>query len=339
MIKKENAVKNVTLADIARETGFSVNTVSHALNNKSDISEKTKSYIVDVAKRMNYITNLSAKSLRSGRTNSIAIIVGDISNPHFSIMIKEMEKRLNGYSYNAIIINTDENEEQEKKAIISAISKNVDGIILCPTQKSHTNIDFLNQTEIPYVLFGRRFKDISTNYVICDDINGGFAAAEHLIRKNHKKILFINAPLYISSAIDRLEGIKNAFEKYQIDSDNLKVFEIDVTENADRIWDLLQENNDCTGIICFSDIIAMQVSYFLKRQNKNVPEDVSVVGFDNIASKFYFPLMITSVSSSKTNMSVKAVECIMDIIDNNDTALHQHILPTKIVERDSTGEA
>ncbi len=197
-------MRNITLSDIAKKTGYSVNTISHALRDKPDIAPKTKEHIRNVANEMGYIVNISAAALRNGRSRSVAIIVGDISNPHFAIMIKEMENALRASGYNAITINTDEDEELEKQAITSAISKNVDGIILCPVQKSRDNIEYLSSLNIPYVLIGRRFEGISSNYVICDDLNGGFVAAEHLINLGHKKILFINAPEYISSSRDRL---------------------------------------------------------------------------------------------------------------------------------------
>ncbi len=329
---------NVKMSDIAKRCGCSVNTVSHALNGKSDISEKTKKFICDTAREMGYIANSSAGALRSGKSRSIAIIVGDISNPHFSIIIKEMESRLREFSYNAIIMNTDEDEEIERAAIISAISKSVDGILICPVQKTKKNIEFLEQSHVPYMLFGRHFSDIDSSFVVCDDENGGFAAAEYLIDKGHRNILFINAPEYISSAADRHMGALRAFEEKGMPKALLRHIVSPTLGGDESMADILRENAECTAIICFSDLIAMQVCYLLKRMGKDVPRDISVVGFDNIASKFYFPLMISSVTSSKTKMSIKAVECMMDIIDGKKNEPHKVILPTKIVERESTSE-
>ncbi len=329
-------MRNVTLADIAKATGYSINTVSHALHDKPDISKKTKEYITRVADDMGYIANAGAGALRSGRSKSVAIIVGDISNPHFAIMIKEMEAMLRRYGYNAIIMNTDEDEALEKAAIVSAISKSVDGILLCPVQQSTANIDFLNKVDMPYVLFGRRFGDIDTHYVICDDYNGGFVAAEHLLRNNHHDILFINAPRHISSAHERLQGIHAAFAAAGVDIARLQYAEVPAADNAERIPEILAQYAFCTAIICFSDLVALQVSHVLKTNGKQVPQDVAIVGFDNIASKFQFPLMITSVSSSKTKMSIAAVDAIMHIINNKPADRCQTILPTKLIEREST---
>ncbi len=329
-------MKKVRLIDIANKTGYSVNTVSHALKDKADISETTKKYISGVAKEMGYIANVSASSLRSGKSRSIAIVVGDISNPHFSIMIKEMESKLRLFGYNAIIMNTDEDEEIEYNAIVSAIAKNVDGIIICPAQKGLDNIKFLEKSGIPFILIGRRFKDYKTDYVICDDENGGYCAADYLFKLGHKNLLFINAPLNISSADERYQGVQRLFKEKNIPLENLGYFEVPLFNNQKLLKDILSADLKYSAIICFSDIIAMQVCHILKSKNINVPGDISVMGFDNIASKFTFPLMITSVTSSKTKMSEVAVDSILKKIENKNFGRVNTILSTKVVEREST---
>lgn len=331
-------MKGITLADIAKATGYSVNTVSHALHDKPDISEDTKAKIKAKAEEMGYIINTSASALRSGKTKSIAIIIGDIANPFFSILIKEMEKCLRAYHYNSLVLNTDEDEALEREAIISAISKNVDGIILCAVQKSRNNLEFLKKAGIPYLLIGRYFQGDDSAYVVCDDFNSGYVAAKHLIDLNHKKLLFINAPVYISGAYLRQEGAKRAIMDAADQDVSLSIAQIDALGNADRICPILDEYADCTGIICFSDMIAMQVCHFLKALGKQVPRDVSVIGFDNIVSRLLSPLMLTSVSVSKTSMSVKAVDTLMKIIEGETDSLHQHILPTRVITWDSTAE-
>ena len=331
-------MKSVTLSDIAKKTGYSINTVSHALLDKPDISEKTKEYIRATANEMGYIANTAAGALRSGKSKSVAIIVGDISNPHFAIMIKEMEARLRKYGYNAFILNTDEDEKTERSAIISAISKNVDGIIMCPVQKSQANIEFLNKNGVKYVLFGRRFEKSKSSYVICNDYNSGYLAAEHLISLGHRELLFINGPSYVSSARERLEGALAAAEKSGLESGAVKNMELRLNETNTAVQAVLESNPSRSGIICFSDIIALKVCFILKKMGKTVPDDFSVIGFDNIASRFFLPLMLTSATSSKTKMSVKAVDALMDIINNPTAEPLSFVLPTKLIRRETTAK-
>ena len=163
---------SVTLKDIAQATGFSANTVSRALADKPDISEETKKVIREKASEMGYIANALASFLRSGVSRNIAIIVGDISNPHFSVMVKEMQTLLQRKGYNSIIFNTDEKAAMERQAITTSLSQNVDGIILCPAPGGEENIRFLQMHDKPFVMIGRHFSGQDASYVVCDDVNG-----------------------------------------------------------------------------------------------------------------------------------------------------------------------
>lgn len=163
-------------------------------------------------------------------------------------------------------------------------------------------------------------------------------AAQHLLELNHKKLLFINGPLHISSAHLRLEGVKKAVSDAGKGSAVLKTAQIAPTDCADDILPILKKHADCTGIICFSDMIAMQVCHFLKQLGRNVPDDASVIGFDNIVSKMLFPLMLTSVISAKTSMATTAVDTLMDVIEGKTESNLQYIYPTRVIKRESTKE-
>lgn len=204
---------NVTLKDIAQATGFSANTVSRALADKPDISEETKAVIREKASQMGYIANALASFLRSGVSRNIAILVGDISNPHFSVMVKEMQTLLQRRGYNSIIFNTEEKAAVEKQAITTSLSQNVDGIILCPAPGGEENIRFLQMHGKPFVMIGRHFTGEDASFVICDDVHGGYAAARYLLDRGHKDILFLNGPRGISSSAERLEGYRAALEE------------------------------------------------------------------------------------------------------------------------------
>lgn len=325
--------KTVTLSDIAKATGYSVNTISHALNDKPDISEKTKNLIKETAEKMGYIANASASFLRSGKSKSIAIIVPDITNPHFSVVIKEIESLLRENGYTAYIMNTDENPETERQAIISAKSKSTDGIIISPTQKTYENIAFLESLDIPFVLLGRRFKGKDNNYVVCNDENSGYLAGKYLLDKGHKDIIFLNAPLCISSAKERLSGVKKAFEEKGNTFNN--VFELAPADNYDKMQEILSAQKGYTALICFSDLFAMQAISILDEMGKKVPEDVSVIGFDDILSRFKFPLGLTSLSSKKSTMVRETVSILIDILEDNHSGTVKKILETKIIERET----
>ena len=339
MSKEGSLLKHtVTLSDIAKKTGFSINTVSHALKDKPDISEKTKQLIRKTADELGYIINSSASFLRSGVSKNIAIILGDISNPHFSILVKEIEVSLREKGYTAFVFNTDEDEKLEKQAIVTALSKNVDGILLCPVQRSLQNIKFLQEAEIPFVLMGRWCEKIDTNYVVCDDENSGYLAAKHLLSKGHRKILCLSAPEYVSSAKERLHGVQRAFHEFGelFPEENVVYLHFGTGKRAVEIRKALQEQKGYTAVLCFSDVIAGETIYLLQEMGISVPEQISVMGFDNIQSKFLFPAMLTTFTSSKTKMSGKSVVILFHEMEHPDEPKVHLCLPTKLIEREST---
>ena len=173
---------------------------------------------------------------------------------------------------------------------------------------------------------------------MCDDENGGYVAAKALIEMGHKKILYLGGPEYISSSRERVSGIKRAFSEKTDKS--LVLFEKSIPAvflgDEGAMVNLLEEYKDCTAIIAFSDLIALEVCHAFKIMKKRVPEDVSVLGFDNIVSKFFLPLMLSSVSSSKTNMSVLAVDMLMEKIEKGSIEQNKVVLPTKIILRETT---
>jgi LacI family transcriptional regulator len=335
-----NMIKVITLKDIADKTGFTINTVSRALKDKDDISQVTKTLIQSTANEMGYIGNTLAGSLRSGTSKTIAVILGDISNPYFSIITKEIERKASSYGYCVLILNTEEDTTLERESILSVLSKKVDGIIISPCQKNLKNIDFLKMSGIPFVLLGRHFANKSMNYVICDDINGGYMATQHLIDKGHKKILFLNGPTFLSPAKERYAGYRNALKKNGIPFRLRLVKETNViTGNSrDIIRQAIDEKLDFTAILAFSDLVALETICALQNMGKKVPEDVSIVGFDNIQSNFIFPYSLTSVDTPKVEIAHNAVSILLKNIKDRKSEFCNTIISNKLIERGSTAE-
>ncbi|MCL4384878.1 MAG: LacI family transcriptional regulator [Actinobacteria bacterium] len=328
--------KKITLKDIAKKTGFSANTISRALKNKEDISKATREYIYKVSKEMGYIPNSIAGSLRSGKTRTIATIVPDISDPLIAIWVKDIETRLRLNNYNTFIINTEEEYEIEEDAIFFALSKNVDGIILCPTQKDNKDIKFLINNGVPFVLLGRRFYDLETDYVISDDVHGSFLAIDYLIKKGHKKILFMNGPGYISSAKERLEGYKKAFVENNVKLDENLIKEVGNTSgySIKAINKIIQEGLEFSAVFAFSDIVAWEIIYALQNIDKNRFKNIPVIGFDNIQSRFFYPYPLTTVNYSKKKIAYKAVDILLSNIEEKfHDNFKQYIFETNLIVR------
>ena len=326
--------QKVTLKDIAQATGYSINTVSRALRGKDDIAPETREKIEQTQKEMGYIINNLASSLRRGYSNTIAVILGDISNPHFSIIMSDIELRARSYGYGAILMTTNEDEELEMNAIQSALNKNVDGIILCPCQKSDANIRYLQSVGVPFVLIGRRFDSLDTDYVICDDEMGGYLATKELIRNGHKRILMLQGAPYISSARERLAGYIKAHEEAGLPTDMALVCEGSVMgEKSNAYYEqIMSRNMGFTAVFAFSDLSAWDFWRFLHLKGYNVPEDFSLVGFDHIQSRLYIPYELSSVCSHKKLMSVETVDVLVRKMRGETGEEHEHrVIETAIV--------
>lgn len=322
-----------TLKDIANETGFSVTAVSHALKDMSDISPSTKKIIQDCANRLGYIANASATSLRTGKTNTVAIILGDLSNPYFSFIAKELERQFEQNGYSAFFMHSNEQQDIERKSIVAACSRNVDGIILCPTQTPYScdNINFIKSLRIPCVVIGRHFDEIDIDYVISDDFKAGQIAGKHLLEKKHNSILYINTPIYNSSSHERLQGFKDICQNHN----DVEITEIEFDDYG-KYFDKIQKDIDIdkyTAIVAYNDIIAWDVMQRLGKLGKRVPDDLSLISFDNLHSLLPLPFELSSISSSKTSVTTKAAELLLRRMQNPKLPTEKVVLDVTLFDR------
>lgn len=324
----------VTLKDLAAALGYSINTVSRALRDKEDIAPATRERIQRTAREMGYINNTLAASLRLGYTNTIAVILGDVSNAHFAIMMKEIEAYARANGYVSFLLNTDEDSELERKAIQTALNKNVDGIIWCPAQSDGENLALLRETGIPFVLIGRHFEGEEVSYVVCNDELGGYQATGCLLDAGHRDILMIGGPAYISSARERLAGYRRAYAERGLAPDPALIRELPVTaSDCGALLDRLHaEGVRFSAVFAFSDMLAWSLWADLQARGLRVPEDCSIVGFDHIQSRMQFPFPLTTISSYKGRMSVTSVDVLISLMREEGAAPQQIMIDTKLVE-------
>ncbi len=328
--------KRVTLKDISDKTGFAKITVSKALRNHSDISMETRAFIQKTASEMGYIKNASASNLRSGRTNTIAIIIADLANPFFAIITKQVEKYAEKLGYVITVMNTDEDIKKEIAAVNTAISTNVDGILLFSSQKSSEPIEIIKNADIPCVLMARKFENSPFSSVIFDDFNAGYIATEHLIKSGLKNILMLSANDYNYSSIERYKGYVAAHKDYGIEiNEKLHIYTGSLSGRCKDVFDTIPiESFD--AVLAYNDMLALEVIQTLKGKNISVPKDVAVVGFDDIGAviPYLFPLTtVTLPMDLLAKLSVnKLYEIITDKTDNKTTEK----LAVKLKIREST---
>jgi len=331
-------MSHITLKDIAIRAGVSVNTVSRALRNKPDINDETKKGIIEIAERLGYTPNVLAKSLRSKRTKTIGVVISDISSPFYSSVVKGIEDEAQEKGYSIILSNTDEQYKKEEAAVQVLLEKRVDGLLITPVQEENKDILGLKEKRIPFVLVGRHFDVIQTNYIDIEDIIGGFLATEHLIKKGHRRILHINGPLYMSCAWERLAGYKRALLEYGLEYDQ-KLVRGNMTEMEEAyklIKRILSEELNFTAIFAFSDVLALGAIHALREAKLRIPDDIGVVGYDDIEFARVSHPPLTTVRVPRYRLGKEAVNLLVEkIIKKGSRKLHQVIIKPELVIRES----
>lgn len=326
--------QRVTMKEIARETGFSVNTVSKALRDAPDLSAQTKRMIRDVAKRLGYVANNMASALRSGYSSVLALIVADISNPFFGILCKEIEQQAARHNYTVIVFNTEEDPEKEDRAIRTALSQNVDGVLLAPSQNGAEAVRLLQAYGKPCVLIGRYFTDRAADAVLYDDENGGYLAGKHLLECGCRNLLMINAP-HNSSAENRAKGFARAMTEVPGAKSRMLTVESPLGGVPSALRSAY-EQEPFDGIFAYSDLFAMKAVWVLDEMGVE-PDTVKIVGFDDIQSRLSLSKPLTTIGAGKAAFGQALVELLMKRIsgDMSDFPVQQ-VLPTKLVVRKST---
>ena len=333
-------VKRVTLRDISELTGFSINTVSRALNDKEEVREDTRVKILAAAHKLGYRPNRLAKGLRSNKTGTIGVVVTDVANPFFSALVKGIARAARDLDYSIILQDSDEDYAGEEEAIQVLLAEQVDGILITPVQSQQQTIEHLAESQFPFVLVGRYFQELDTNYVVPDDYQGGFIATEHLIQQGHKRLAMVNGPLHISSARERFQGFSDALEKYGVPLDESLVVNgaLTVEEGIDLSRPILKGVTRPSAVVCYSDFVAFGVMQAIREIGLLIPDDIAVVGFDDVRMSSCLQVPLTTIRSPKEELGRQAMQLLVDRLKKNHNAgeTDKRKLAVELVSRESS---
>lgn len=328
--------KRVLLKDIAKVADVTINTVSRALNDKDDISESKKAEIKKIALELGYIPDAVASSLRSGVSNTIGIIFDNITNPYFMIMTEIVYQELKKEGYQLMIF-TDPGEDGKFGIgnFNEIASRRIDGIIsfLRPTEEV---ADLSKKNKIPIVILGREGDDVGIDSVFTDDFLGGKLVGEHLIEGGRKNVGYIGVPSSVMCSYQRAMGLASAYEQTGVFSheENIVYLDREETKLEEVIDSFINSGKD--AIFCFNDSLAYKTIRHLNNKGIKVPEDVSVVGYDNIEDFFHFPTNLTTVDTDKIKLANKSIEMLKSRLSNFNSPIQKEVLPTKLIERATT---
>jgi LacI family transcriptional regulator len=338
-------MKNITLKEIATTLGISITTVSKALKDYSDVSEKTKKAVKELAEKLNYTPNSFAVNLRTKESKTIGLIIPEVTHHFFSNIIKSIIDAAEKNGYLVIILQSNESLELEKKQVDLLINKRVDGILISLSNESNNDShiqDILNR-KIPLVMFDKIAKLAKCSKVVIDDQKAGFDATQHLIDKGCRKIAHIRGPLNPQNSIDRYLGYKKALEKNGIPFDSKLVYtcdKVNFEEGRDFTQQLFEEHPDVDGIFAITDLVAVGALAYCNERKINVPKDVKVIGFSNWFMSQVITPKLSTVEQPSHEMGITAFNLLLEEM----LARKEEIeftpktieLNTEIIERESS---
>jgi len=328
-----------SIKDVAKEAGVSIATVSRVLNDIDVVNEDTKKKVVEAIKKLSYRPNIVARSLKTQRTKTIGILLPDISNQFYPEIVRGAEDVSNIYDYNIILCNSDLDIEKEKEFLRVLSEKMVDGVIYMSSSLNEEILELINELNLKTILVETKDKDGLLPSVTIDNVKGSYDSTKFLIEKGIKDIAFIGVKKdNLNAWGDRYVGYENAMKEAGIEIDPELVYlnSIKVKSGYEGIQKFVNQNKKFKGVVCASDDVAMGAINALRDNGLRIPEDVSVIGFnDNFAASIFYP-KITTVSQPTYDMGSVAMRMLIKLLNKKELEEPHYVLEHELIEREST---
>jgi LacI family transcriptional regulator len=328
-----------TIHDVAKRAGVAPITVSRVINNSGYISDATRKRVETTIKEIGYVPNTLARGLRSKRTNTLALIVTDITNPYFTLMARGVEDVAGDSNYTVIYCNTDESETKEEKYANILAQKQVDGVLLVPAGGNDKTIKFFETNGISVVILDRRVSGVEKDFVCSDSENGANLLVKLLVKLGHKHIAIITGPKNVSTSVDRVSGYQQALKGAGLSKNELVYYgEFNYQTGYEFTKQAMLKSPKPTALFGTNNFILIGIIKALHELDINVPEDVSVVGFDDLPESMLVTPFLTVATQPAYEMGRLATNLLLKRISGDLSSDYQeHILRTEIIVRKSTG--
>jgi len=328
-----------TIYDIAREAGVSIATVSQVINGKGKISEKRRAEIMEIMERLHYQPSAIAAALTGKQTYTLGLLVPDISNPYFAELARAVEDRSRQLGYSVVICSTDNKDERVERYLNLLQQKRVDGMMIGTGIDNAEILSPLLQQSIPVALIARHMPSLSVHTVTIDDILGGALAADHLLELGHTRVAVLSEPSKVSSSQERVRGFRETLIKagLTLEPNQIRESAADLSSAKKEALLLLGEKDHPTGLFCCNDIQAIGALQAAKELGLRVPEDVSIIGFDNTILASVTSPPLTTVAQPIEELGHRAVDLLIEELKDEQKEPQKIVLKPELVIRESAG--
>jgi DNA-binding LacI/PurR family transcriptional regulator len=331
--------RRVTIKDIAREVHLTPSSVSRALNDHPRISPETKAKVLHIARKLNYSPNLFARGLVKNKTNLIGLLAYDFRNPFYAELTRSLQDTAQELGYWVIQASTDDDREKADALIDSMVRTGVEGIIFASCKLQDKAVESLIKDDFPVVLVNRKLNQDLGDYVVLDNAYGAYLIVNHLINQDHRRIALISGPRSVSTSADRTLGYLKALKDrgLKIDQSIIKYGAFSQETGFKYTKRLMSLLNPPRAIFCGDDAIALGAMKALGTLGLRVPEEVSVVGFDDAEISSHPLIKLTTVSQNLKKMGRLAAKTLIDRIEGRQKKPQRILLEPQLIIRRSCG--
>jgi LacI family transcriptional regulator len=332
----------VTMKDIAEDLGLSIVTVSKVLRNHEDIGENTRDRVLRRVKELGYRPNLTARSLVTGRSSLIGILVPGLLHPFFAEIAKSLSTVLRRQGYYLIICSSEEDPQLEQKEIEHLLGRRIDALVVASVGGPKSVFDLVQQQNVPLVLIDRRMPGIDAHFVGVNDFSVGLLATEHLISQGFRRIAHIRGT-ETSTSLKRLEGYREALKKHGIPFNpsyviSVATIDVDSTQRGGEAMHKILELTELPdGVFCFSDPVAIGAMKVAHQKGISIPNEMAFVGCGNLHYDDDLRVPLSSVDQGSQEIGEQTAELLLKILNSPPTVLtEQMITKPRLVVRASS---
>lgn len=334
--------KNVTILHIAQEAGVSYQTVSRVINNRPDVAVETRERVQHVIARLGYQPNAIARSLASKRTHTLGLIAADLTEYFYAQMIVGAQAEARSQGYRFMLGSVESNPHNEPEFVRMMAERHVDGLLLARIGTSIENhyIHQLLQDRVPLVTTSYHLHDAPLTVVDVDNVAGAYVATRHLLERGHLHIAMITGPLDIQSAHDRITGYRQALAEAGVSAEQSLIAHGDWQHRSGYLamQDLLARGRTFTAVFAHNDSMAIGALHALRQARLRVPQDMSIVGYDDRPEAAYADPPLTTIRQPTHKVGVLATQLLIRAIEQPATQPQQILLGVELIQRDSVAD-
>lgn len=326
-----------SIRDVAERAGVSLGTVSNVLNRPDKVSEATREVVLAAIAELGFVRNSQAAQLRAGTSRSLGLIVLDLANPFFHDIARGIEDVATELGYALVLCNSDEQAAREDRYLQLLEEQRVRGMLITPVGPMSERLDAVRRRGTPTVLVDRHDPRVDCCSVAVDDVAGGELAGAHLMALGHRRIAYVTGPLSLRQCKDRLTGLRRAVADHGVVVDVVEVPALKARHGYEAARALFEDGVNPTAVFCANDLLALGVLRAAVSTGRRVPEDIALLGYDDIEFAADAAVPLSSVRQPTLHIGRTAAQLLVEECDHPDSHAHQQIMfRPELVVREST---